>query len=332
MNTAKYQILLIMHPEEKTTQELRGILRERGFDVVLSTHISQGIEKVTGRVPDLVICNHGVEVESGFQIYNDLQPFLAEKNIPFVLYLSEFRKEDIMIGLELGIDSFIVSPLDELGVVKKIEHQILKKEKGKFLDSEQFRNLFENSPVAKFIIENTQITLINQVFANLTGIKAESETYPKVYELFYFRETESNELNFKRCINGLRKCCTLNSVSLFENPSERFDIHMVNKGDLQKNAFLCEMVPSATNGVNEYTLFNPGLIIPAKVEENKKLLLTKREFEVLKLSSTGLEIKQIASKLGISSRTVEKHRANIMQKSKTSNIIEAINYFSNREN
>jgi two-component system alkaline phosphatase synthesis response regulator PhoP len=321
-----------MHPEEKTTQELRGILQKRGFDVVLSTHFSPEIEKVNGRVPDLIICNHGAEVESGFQIYNDLQPFLAEENIPFILYLPEFRKEDIMIGLELGIDSFIVSPPDELGVVKKIEHQLLKKEKGNFLDSEQFRNLFENSPVAKFIIENTQITLINQVFANLTGVKAESEDYPKISELFYFRESESNELNFKRCINGLRKCCTLKSVSLRENPSKRFDIHMVHKGDLQKNVFFCEMVPSVTKGVNEYTLFNPSLIIPVKVEENKRLLLTKREFEVLKLSSTGLEIKQIANKLGISSRTVEKHRANIMQKSKTGNIIEAINYFSNQEN
>ena len=43
-------------------------------------------------------------------------------------------------------------------------------------------------------------------------------------------------------------------------------------------------------------------------------LLTEREREVLKLVAAGLSTKEIASKLDISTRTVETHRANLMRK------------------
>lgn len=52
--------------------------------------------------------------------------------------------------------------------------------------------------------------------------------------------------------------------------------------------------------------------------------LTKREMEVLKLSAEGLTIKEIASKLAISDRTIGNHRAHIFEKMGVSNISEMI--------
>jgi DNA-binding NarL/FixJ family response regulator len=45
---------------------------------------------------------------------------------------------------------------------------------------------------------------------------------------------------------------------------------------------------------------------------------------VVELSCQGLAIKEIAEKLFISDRTVEKHRASIMEKTGTRNIVEAV--------
>ena len=42
--------------------------------------------------------------------------------------------------------------------------------------------------------------------------------------------------------------------------------------------------------------------------------LTQREIEVARLVSEGLSSKEVASQLNLSVRTVEKHRANIMDK------------------
>jgi len=53
---------------------------------------------------------------------------------------------------------------------------------------------------------------------------------------------------------------------------------------------------------------------------------SERELEVLELVCKGLSTKEIADKLFISSRTVEKHRANLMVKTDAKNIIEVIIY------
>ena len=53
-------------------------------------------------------------------------------------------------------------------------------------------------------------------------------------------------------------------------------------------------------------------------EENQPLdCLSEREFEVLSLLTSGLSNKQVAAKLFLSHRTVEKHRARIHQKTGT---------------
>jgi two-component system response regulator DegU len=51
-----------------------------------------------------------------------------------------------------------------------------------------------------------------------------------------------------------------------------------------------------------------------KVEAEEKLELTKREKEILKLISEGLSNKEIANNLFVSTRTIDTHRYNLMQK------------------
>ena len=57
-----------------------------------------------------------------------------------------------------------------------------------------------------------------------------------------------------------------------------------------------------------------------------KVKLTKREKAILTLAMKGMKSKDIGDSLGISIRTVDKHRANIMQKCKVHNIVSLIQY------
>jgi two-component system nitrate/nitrite response regulator NarL len=54
--------------------------------------------------------------------------------------------------------------------------------------------------------------------------------------------------------------------------------------------------------------------------------LTDRELEVIRLIEREFSNKQIAAQLGISERTVETHRKNILRKTKTNNVIGLIKY------
>ena len=76
---------------------------------------------------------------------------------PFFIYSDEFDQEDILIGLEMGIDNFIISPVDETTVLNKIEHQLRKIKELKLNESKKFRSHFDLTPVAKFIMKNNRL-------------------------------------------------------------------------------------------------------------------------------------------------------------------------------
>ena len=59
-------------------------------------------------------------------------------------------------------------------------------------------------------------------------------------------------------------------------------------------------------------------------------MLTEREIEVMKLAVAGHTSKEIAQRLGISYRTVEIHRAHVMQKTGASNMLELARITSNQ--
>lgn len=78
----------------------------------------------------------------------------------------------------------------------------------------------------------------------------------------------------------------------------------------------------SSNQVERQKLIETGRI---RAEARSKLvLLTKREREVLKYMSAGMSNKIIGMKLGISPRTVEIHRANMITKLDSENTSEAL--------
>lgn len=58
----------------------------------------------------------------------------------------------------------------------------------------------------------------------------------------------------------------------------------------------------------------------------EKRTLTKREIEIVRLVADGYKNREVAEKLGISVKTVETHRANIMNKLALRNLAELIRY------
>jgi DNA-binding NarL/FixJ family response regulator len=70
--------------------------------------------------------------------------------------------------------------------------------------------------------------------------------------------------------------------------------------------------------------------IPKFTDLKENGFFTNREKQVLKLSAEGAPIKQIAQQMGISVRTVEKHRSNIFRKTNSENIVEAV-FYANRK-
>ncbi|HKL31904.1 MAG TPA: LuxR C-terminal-related transcriptional regulator [Tangfeifania sp.] len=321
MNSQKCSILLILQREEDNRTKLYKFLIEHGFDVFHAVSVDEGILKARECSPDLIICQNELEEKTGLQVFNLLHSDLIKKGTSFFLYMREYCKEDVLIGLEMGVDNFVFLPFDDDALTRKIELQLGKVKKIRIFDSESFKLQFEFTPVAKFVADNNRIIMMNPAFKQLTGFKPTDDENPKIDAVFDFSEQDNNLLNYRKCLNGLKDSCLFQSVMLKANNLLQFDIHLVCTDYLEEGLFMAEIVPAG--GFNGNGNTEGGISFQVPLNGNG-FLLTTREKEVLEWSAQGLPIKQIASILRISERTVEKHRANIMAKTETSSIVEAI--------
>lgn len=101
------------------------------------------------------------------------------------------------------------------------------------------------------------------------------------------------------------------------------------KGFLSKRCSPDEMllaVRSVAKG-NQYIAHDLVLKIAGSSKINCFKQLTKREHQVGEMLSQGLDIKNIATQLGLSSKTVHIHRANAMDKLNVDNNVKLAKYF-----
>lgn len=135
---------------------------------------------------------------------------------------------------------------------------------------------------------------------------------------------------------AIQKYPDLKIITLSMYGEEDYYYKMVDagvKGFLLKNSDMNEMkeaLETVYNGGNYFssellkTLVN-SLRSSSKTKESQSLL-SERETEILILICQGLSNQEIADQLFISKRTVDKHRANILEKSECKNTAQLVMY------
>jgi DNA-binding NarL/FixJ family response regulator len=311
---------------------LTKMFNEKGYQVETLEKIEPVIDKLQSNTVDLVICANNINEYSGFEVFNILKKYLRHSGIPFFLILESFEKEIMMVGLELGIDNFIFTPINKTTVFYKIENQINKRDELNIFDSFNFKDYFHSSLVAMFFVTDNKIDSVNKAFCKLNNACSNKILERPVDGIFNIYEDKGNELNYRRFQNGITNECQLKNVKCYNNSSIIYDINFYRGNNQGATHIFAEIIPSAYKEIivnqNDTIVqeFDDIKITSSGLGENQnsEIKLTSREQHVFELSARGIPIKIIAGKLGLSERTVEKHRANIMAKANAKNMIEAI--------
>jgi two-component system alkaline phosphatase synthesis response regulator PhoP len=325
--------ILLIESFETDNILLRQVLNENGYQTQSVNEIEHAIEKIMNHPIDLVISENKINEMNGFAVFKTLKKYLRNNGIPFFLVFDRFEKEDMLIGLEIGIDNFIVSPINKDTVCYKVESQLNKRNELDIFKLGDFLAYFHTSSVAMFYVDENKITLVNESFYRLHNGCAANILDLLVESVFNISQNKQNELNYRRFQNGIINHCKLDRLNCSNNTNHCFDISFYRcKNQGAKEAF-AEMVPSFIPGTNNNVSGNETGQSQGKTNPSDAALyrlnvenikLTKREHQIFEMSKNGQPIKLIAVELGLSERTVEKHRANIMAKANAKNMIEAI--------
>jgi len=137
-------------------------------------------------------------------------------------------------------------------------------------------------------------------------------------------------------IEALRRYPELKVIALTMFGEEEYLQKMINAGGygfLLKNSSI-EEIERAVNLVNqgkncysdELLSYFTSKYIKSTNKDADEIRLSKRELEVLDLVSQGMSNQEIADKLFISRRTVDGHKANLIQKTGSKNIVDLLVY------
>lgn len=340
METAGLKILLI-EPNKKQSEFLTGILMDLGYQVLRAKNTETAIQKLLRYSPDAIICQKELKEDSGFLLFCMLRNNFSDSETPFILLLNTFNEKDLSLGFEMGIDSFIYPPYEPEKISHILEHQLKKRKSGRINTVSKFKSFFEATPFGFFICKNSNIVDTNKLFLKLVKVSEKLKDKPELSDIFDFNAIESGELNLMRCLNGISSYCSFRSVPLLSDPTSRFNIFLnvvETQGTSLRIAGL--IIPDEHKHTKQFSFnkLNSSLNFNAEkadittlfTEPKDNDFFTRRERQVLKLSAQGAPIKQIAHQMGISVRTVEKHRSNIFRKTNSGNIVEAV-FYANRK-
>jgi len=135
---------------------------------------------------------------------------------------------------------------------------------------------------------------------------------------------------------AVRRYPELKVIALSMFGEEEYLHKMINagaKGFLLKNSSIDEIeraIELVSTGKNCYSNDLLGYFTNKFIDKNQEIedsfKLTNREIEVLNLVAQGMSNSEIADKLFISKRTVDGHKANLIQKTGSKNIVELLVY------
>jgi len=104
--------LLIIEDEKYSREDLSNFLLSQNYTVITAENGEDGIKKIVKHIPDLILCDIFMPIIDGFGVYDFISKHEEYFTIPFIFLTAKSDKDDIRNAMLLGIDDYLVKPVD----------------------------------------------------------------------------------------------------------------------------------------------------------------------------------------------------------------------------
>jgi len=161
--------ILIIEDDKILRENTSDLLSEEGFEVYTASDGKQGVEEVFKSFPDLIICDISMPDVNGYEVYQQLQANASSALIPFIFLTARVEKEDIRLGMGMGVDDYITKPYNIDELLNSVNARIERQEKYIRANEEKYRALTESSLTGVFMMHENKFEYTNDKFSLITG-------------------------------------------------------------------------------------------------------------------------------------------------------------------
>jgi DNA-binding response OmpR family regulator len=109
--------VLVIDDEETTVQLIGMLLERRGFEVIKAYRAEEGLRKAYRHQPDLVLLDIMMPDMDGWEVCKRLREM---SDVPIIFLTARGEVKDVVRGLEMGADDYVVKPYDNDELVARV--------------------------------------------------------------------------------------------------------------------------------------------------------------------------------------------------------------------
>ncbi|HBX52652.1 MAG: hypothetical protein A2275_15265 [Bacteroidetes bacterium RIFOXYA12_FULL_35_11] len=320
LKTKAMKKVLLIEDDKDLCETISLFLGNNEFIVYTASDGIQGVQEAVKIIPDIIICDIAMPNLDGYGVYETLRNINITTAIPFIFLTAKTEVRDIRAGMNLGADDYITKPFEHIDLLQAIQIRIEKQKKLNAITEKKFLSILDNPINGVFIFQNKQLIYANNKLAEMLN---EDPEQIKNDSLDNFIVNYIHKDNRPELIKYFQK------ASLNEAESTLLLVNILHKNKTHKlyNLFLKTTTINDKASVIGYVV---EAVSKSEKDDDNKLaevdtdLISSREKEVLLLICHGMVNKEIADKLNISKRTVDRHRDNLMKKTHSRNTAELL--------
>lgn len=108
-------------------QDIRLYLKalfHKEYDMLFAVNGQEGVDMALEHVPDLVLCDVMMPVKDGFACCREVKENPETCHIPFIMLTARVEDEDVVKGIELGADDYVLKPFTPAILKAKVNNLI----------------------------------------------------------------------------------------------------------------------------------------------------------------------------------------------------------------
>lgn len=176
-------VILLVEDSETLAKGLIYSLEQNKFGVVHTLNVKDTLEYLVKNVPDLVILDITLPDGNGFDLY---QKEIKKRKIPTIFLTAKDEEDDIVKGLELGAEDYVVKPFRVRELVVRINKIILREKKNVKIKIKDIEFDLDKMVVYKdskeISLTSLELKILNLLFINLNKVVKRDEIIEKIWE------------------------------------------------------------------------------------------------------------------------------------------------------
>ena len=149
--------ILLIEDNESISDGLKYSLETQNYKVKVCNNIKNTIDYLhLNPKVDLSIIDISLPDGNGFDLY---QKFIKNKNIPTIFLTARDSEDDIVKGLELGVEDYMTKPFSTKELLARIKRNIMKNKNESIITIDDISFDFDKMEVRK----NSQVVLLTRL-------------------------------------------------------------------------------------------------------------------------------------------------------------------------